>query len=60
MRQHERAIEDYNHAIRLDPNLAVAINARGLALHALGLRARAAEDFATARHMNPHLPPPPK
>jgi len=43
--QFERAIEDYNEAIRLNPNLAMAYNNRGTAYKLKGKKAEAIADF---------------
>jgi len=43
--QHERAIEDYNEAIRLNPEYAVAYNNRGYAYKLQGKKAEAIADF---------------
>jgi tetratricopeptide (TPR) repeat protein len=57
-REYDRAIRDYDQAIRLNPNDASVFISRGLAYRALGQQAQAAEDFATAGQLNPDLPPP--
>jgi len=56
--QRDRAIQDYDQAIRLNPNYAEAYYNRGTILHALGQQVRAAADFAKARQLNPKRPPP--
>jgi tetratricopeptide (TPR) repeat protein len=56
--QSDRAIEDFDQAIRLNPNNAEAFYNRGVALRALGQQARAIADFAKARQLNPNAPPP--
>jgi tetratricopeptide (TPR) repeat protein len=44
----DKAISDYNEAIRLDPNFALAYYKRGNANLRSGNRAKARADFATA------------
>ena len=46
--QHQRAIQDYDKAIQLDPNDAKAYNNRGFAYHNLGQDAEADADKAKA------------
>jgi tetratricopeptide (TPR) repeat protein len=53
--KYDRALQNYDQAIRLYPNLAQAFYDRGAALRALGQPARAEEDFAKARELNPNL-----
>ncbi len=53
-----RAIADFDRAIQLDPNYAIAIFNRGLALQNLGRSADAEQDFARAKHVGPRLLPP--
>jgi tetratricopeptide (TPR) repeat protein len=55
LKQHERAIEDYNKAITLNPNLAQAYNNRGLAYAGLNEHERAIEDYNKAITLNPNL-----
>ena len=49
----ERAIEDWDEAIRLDPQDADAYNNRGIAYHDLGEYQRAIEDYDEAIRLNP-------
>jgi tetratricopeptide (TPR) repeat protein len=51
--QHQRAIEDYNQAIRLDPKYAGAYSNRGVAHSDLGRHQRAIEDFNQAIRLDP-------
>jgi len=51
--QYQRAIEDYNQAIRLKPDYAEAYFNRGLAYDKLGQYQRAIEDFNEAIHLQP-------
>ena len=55
LRQYERAIQDYNKAIQLDPNNAEAYNNRGNA-YAKGLKQyeRAIQDYNKAIQLNPN------
>ena len=48
MKQHKEAIADYDEAIRLKPDYAVAHDNRGVAKAALGLKDAARKDFETA------------
>jgi tetratricopeptide (TPR) repeat protein len=48
------AMEDYNKAIQLNPNDAVAYNNRGNAYHAQGQYDRAIEDYNKAIQLNPN------
>ena len=50
--QHQRAIEDYDKAIELNPDYAIAYNNRGLSFQELGQASRAREDFDRARLLN--------
>ena len=56
--QGDRGIADYDEAIRLNPNSAIAFDNRGYAYRMLGQQARADADFAKARQLDPNLPPP--
>ncbi len=49
----DRAIPDYNEAIRLNPRVAVAYVARGIALQASGDNDRAIADFYEAIRLKP-------
>jgi tetratricopeptide (TPR) repeat protein len=49
--QYERAIQDYDEAIRLRPNYAKAFNNRGNAYRKLGQNERAIEDYDEAIHL---------
>lgn len=51
--QLERAIDDYNNAITLRPDLADAYNNRGLAWRLKGDPARALQDFDAALYLSP-------
>jgi tetratricopeptide (TPR) repeat protein len=51
--QYQRAIEDFNEAIRLKPDLDTAYNNRGVAYINLGQYQRAIEDFNEAIHLKP-------
>ena len=53
MNQFERAIEDYDEAIRLDPQLANAYLGRGVASGALGQYERALQDLDEAIRLDP-------
>jgi tetratricopeptide (TPR) repeat protein len=53
-----RAIEDFDQAIKLDPNYAIAIYNRGLASQNLGRADEAAQYFAKAKQAGPRLIPP--
>jgi tetratricopeptide (TPR) repeat protein len=53
LKQHEKAIEDYNKAIELNPKYAVAYNNRGFAYHELKQYEKAIEDFSKAIEHNP-------
>ena len=50
----ERAIEEYDEAIRLNPNDAIAYKNRGTAYRNLGQFERAIEDYAEAIRLNPN------
>ena len=52
--QLDRAIEDLDQAIRLDPNLAEAFNNRGTAYGGKGLYVHAIEDLDQAIRLNPN------
>lgn len=52
---HERALADLNHALRIDPNHAGAYNARGLILLRKGQPDQAITDFDRAIRLNPQL-----
>ena len=52
--QYERAIEDYDEAIRLDPNDPLAYSNRGTTYDALGQYSRAIEDYDEAIRLNPN------
>src|SRR5437899_11554527 len=51
-RNYDRAIDDYNEAIRLDPKFAIGFNNRGLAYLREGRIDRAIEDFDKAIRLN--------
>jgi tetratricopeptide (TPR) repeat protein len=52
-RNYDRAIDDYNEAIRLDPKYAIGFNNRGLAYQRKGEIDRAIEDYDEAVRLNP-------
>jgi tetratricopeptide (TPR) repeat protein len=54
-RNYDRAIDDYNEAIRLDPTYAIGFNNRGLAHQRKGEIDRAIEDYDEAIRLNPRL-----
>jgi protein O-mannosyl-transferase len=51
--QLDRALDDYNTAIALDPSSTDAYNNRGLSLDEMGLREKARADFEKAIALNP-------
>ena len=51
--QDQRAIEDYDKAIELDPNDAEAYSDRGSSYHRLGQNERAIEDYDEAIKLDP-------
>jgi Tfp pilus assembly protein PilF len=51
----DRAIADFDQAIRLDPKSAMAYRNRGLMKHAKGDTAGADEDIATAQKIDPNI-----
>jgi tetratricopeptide (TPR) repeat protein len=53
LKKHEKAIEDYNKAIALDPEYAVAYNNRGTAYDELKKHEKAIEDYNKAIALNP-------
>jgi tetratricopeptide (TPR) repeat protein len=53
--QFDRAIEDFNQAIRLNPNHTEALSNRGAAYNGKGQYDRAIEDFNQAIRLNPNL-----
>ncbi len=55
---HDRAIADFNLAIRLNPKLAVAYYGRGCAYWYYGQKAKAEEDFAHAKSLGYTSPRP--
>ncbi len=50
---YDRAIQDYDQAIRLDPSFALAFSSRGLAYYKKGDYDRAIQDFDQAIRLNP-------
>jgi tetratricopeptide (TPR) repeat protein len=52
-RSYDRAIDDYNEAIRLDPAYAIGFNNRGLAYQRKGQIDRAIDDYNEAIRLNP-------
>ncbi|MCC5631689.1 tetratricopeptide repeat protein [Nostoc sphaeroides CHAB 2801] len=55
MSNNQAAIEDYNQAIRLNPNFAEAYNNRGAAHHTLGNNQTAINDYNQAIRLNPNF-----
>ena len=53
--QYERAIQDYNKAIQLNPNYAEAYNNRGWAYYCLKQYGKALKDFEKALELNPNF-----
>ena len=53
IKQHERAIEDYNKAIELNPKYAEAYNNRGNAYREIKQHEKAIEDYSNAIELNP-------
>ena len=51
--EYDRAIEDFNQALQINPTFALAYNNRGLAYNAKGDPDRAIEDFSQAIKLNP-------
>ena len=51
--QHDRAIQDLDQAIKLNPSYAIAFHSRGLAYHAKGQHDRAIQDYDEAIKLNP-------
>ena len=51
--QHDRAIQDYDEAIKLNPSYADAFNNRGIAYYAKGQHDRAIEDYDQAIKLKP-------
>ena len=54
-REFEKAVEDYDQAIRLNPNYAMAIFNRGQAKLKMGDKASAEQDMAQAKQINPKV-----
>lgn len=52
---YDRAIQDYDQAIRLNPGFALALNNRGLAYEDKGNYDRAIQDYDQAIRLNPSL-----
>ena len=55
IKQHEKAIEDYNKAIELNPKYAMAYNNRGNAYREIKQHERAIEEYNKAIELNPNL-----
>jgi tetratricopeptide (TPR) repeat protein len=53
-RQYDRAIQDYDQALRLDPNSAAAFNNRGNAYDDKGQHDRAIQDYDQALRLDPN------
>lgn len=51
--QHDRAIQDFDHAIKLDPNIAGAFNGRGQAYADQGQYDRAIQDYDHGTKLDP-------
>ena len=51
--QHDRAIQDYDQAIKLDPSDAIVYNNRGIAYSTKGQHDRAIQDYDQAIKLNP-------
>ena len=49
--QHELAIQDYDEAIRLNPQYAIAYHWRGFAYHSLGEQELADRDYLKAKEL---------
>ncbi len=49
------AIDDYNKALGINPNLALAYNNRGIARAELGDKQKAIDDYNQALHIDPNL-----
>ena len=56
-KDHQRAIADYDEAIRLMPDLAIAYNNRGSEFEASGERDKAISDYREALRLSPSLSP---
>ena len=54
--QHERAIQDFDEAIRLNPQYAEVYNNRGGAYEAIGKSIEAERDFAKAKELGIEAP----
>ena len=54
----DRAIQDFNQAIKLDPKYANAFNSRGIAYQAKGDNERAIQDYGEAIRLDPANPNP--
>ena len=52
--QHDKAIRDFDEAIRIDPRYPEAFNNRGIALGGKGQRDRAIQDFDEAIRIDPN------
>src|SRR5258706_2744613 len=57
-RDTDRAIQDFNQAIKLDPKYANAFNSRGIAYQAKGDNERAIQDYGEAIRLDPANPNP--
>ena len=57
LEEFERAVQDYDEAIRLDPELALAYLFRGIAYDELGEYDQAALDYGEATRVDPKLAP---
>ncbi|MBD3879512.1 MAG: tetratricopeptide repeat protein [Quinella sp. 1Q5] len=54
LKQYERAIQDYDKAIQLNPNHEMAYNNRGLAYGKLGQKDKEIQDYESAIKLNPN------
>jgi tetratricopeptide (TPR) repeat protein len=52
---HDRAIEDYTAALRIDPDYAAAYNNRGWVYYRKGLYDQAIEDYTAALRIDPNF-----
>jgi len=52
----DRAVRDFDQAIKLDPNEAIPLNNRGSAYYQIGQVDRAIQDFDLAIKLNPNYP----
>jgi tetratricopeptide (TPR) repeat protein len=55
MLQHEKAIADFDAALKINPNNSIVLFARGLAKARVGRQAAAEADFARAKRMQANV-----